>query len=106
MPSMVADVTVINRVNIGSGNLMVMGSVTLNPRAERRKLLNKNTQTRVDTQMIEMKENTFQLEMANMFTALVERSDVDSLTNKITEMIQQRAMSIATKQTKKQKCRK
>ena len=40
---MVADVTVIHRVNIGSGNLMVMGSVTLNPRAERRKLLNKNT---------------------------------------------------------------
>ena len=42
-PSMVTDVTVINRVNIGSDHRMVMGSITLNTRAERRKLLNKNT---------------------------------------------------------------
>ena len=48
-PSMVTDVTVINRVNIGSDHRMVMGSITLNTRAERRKLLNKNTRTRVDT---------------------------------------------------------
>ena len=39
-PSMVTDVTVINRVNIGSDHRMVMGSITLNTRAERRK--NKN----------------------------------------------------------------
>ena len=45
-PSMVTDVTVINRVNIGSDHRMVMGSITLNTRAQRRKLLNKNTQTR------------------------------------------------------------
>ena len=61
-PSMVTDVTVINRVNIGSDHMMVMGSITLNTRAERRKLLNKNTRTRVDTQMIGTK-NTFQLEL-------------------------------------------
>ena len=34
-PSMVTDVTVINRVNIGSDHRMVMGSITLNTRAER-----------------------------------------------------------------------
>ena len=62
-PSMVTDVTVINRVNIGSDHMMVMGSITLNTRAERRKLLNKNTRTRVDTQMIGTKKNTFQLEL-------------------------------------------
>ena len=62
-PSMLTDVTVINRVNIGSDHRMVMGSITLNTRAERRKLLNKNTQTRVDTQMIGTKKNTFQLEL-------------------------------------------
>ena len=39
-PSMVTNVTVINRVNIGIDHRMVMGSVTLNTRAERRKLLN------------------------------------------------------------------
>ena len=62
-PSMVTDVIVINRINIGSDHMMVMGSVTLNSRAEMRKLLNKNTRTRVDTQMIGTKKNTLQLEM-------------------------------------------
>ena len=62
-PSMVIDVTVINCVNIGSDHRMVMGSIALNTRAERRKLLNKNTRTRVDTQMIGTKKNTFQLEL-------------------------------------------
>ncbi len=36
-PSMVTDVTVINRVNIGIDHRMVTGSITLNTRAERRK---------------------------------------------------------------------
>ena len=62
-PSMITDVNVLNRVNIGSDHSMVMGSITLNTRAERRKLLNKNTRTRVDTQMIGTKKNTFQLEL-------------------------------------------
>ena len=101
-PSMVTDVTVINRINIESDHRMVMGSVTLNTKAERWKLLNKNTQTRVDTQRIGTKKNTFQLELKNRFTALEERDDIDSLNKNITEMIQQSAMSIA-KQTKKQK---
>ena len=77
-----------------------MRSVTLNTRAERRKLLNKNTQTRVDTERIGTKKNTFQLELKNRFTVLVERGDIDSLNKNMTEMIQQSAMSIAT-QTKK-----
>ena len=49
-PITVIEMTVINRVDIGSDHWVVIGSVTLNARAERRKLLNKNTQTRVDTQ--------------------------------------------------------
>ena len=101
-PSMVTDVTVINRVNIGSDHMMVMGSITLNTRAERRKLLNKNTRTIVDTQMIGTKKNMFQLELKNRFTALEEYDDMDSLNKNMTEMIQQSALSIA-KQTKKQK---
>ena len=62
-PIMVTDVTVINRVNIGCDHMVVMGSIMLNTRAERRKLLNKNTRTRVDTQMIGTKKKTFQLEL-------------------------------------------
>ena len=75
-PSMVTDVTVINRVNIGSDHRMVMGSITLNTRAERRKLLNNNKRTRVDTQMIGTKKNKFQLELKNRFTALEEHDDI------------------------------
>ena len=81
---------------------MVMGSNTLNTRAERRKLLNKNTQTRVDTEMIGTKKTTFQFELKNRFTALEEHDDMNSLNENITEIIQQSAMSIA-KETKKQK---
>ena len=99
---MVTDVTVLNRVNIGSDHRMVMASITLNTRAERRKVLNKNTRTGVDTQMIGTKKNTFQLELKNRFTALEEHDDMDSLNKNMTEMIQQSAFSIA-KQTKKQK---
>ena len=62
-PSMVTDVTVINRINIGCDHRMLMGSIMLNTTAERRKLLNKNTRTRVDTQMIGTTKNTFQLEL-------------------------------------------
>ena len=101
-PSTVTDVTVINLTDIGSDHSMAMGSVTLNTRAERRKLLNKNTQTRVDTQIIGKKKNTFKLELKNRFTALEARDDIDSLNKNMTEMIQQSAMSMA-KQTKKQK---
>ena len=48
-PSMVTDVTVINRVKIDIDHMMLMGSITLNTLAERKKLLNKKTQTGVDT---------------------------------------------------------
>ena len=78
-----------------------MGSITLNTRAERRKLLNKNTRKRVETQIIGTKKNTFQLELKNR-TAAEEHDDMDSINKNMTEMIQQRAMGIA-KQTKKQK---
>ena len=101
-PSMVTDVTVTNRVNSGSDHIMAMGSIALNTRAERRKLLNKSTRTRVDTQMIGTKKNTFQRELKNKFTALEEHDDVDSINKNMTEMIKQSAMSIA-KQTKSKK---
>ena len=101
-PIIVTDLTVINRINIESDHRMVIGSITLNTRAGRRKLLNKNTRTRVDTKMIGTKKNTFQIELKNRFTALEEHVDMDILNKNMTEMIQQSAMSIA-KQIKKQK---
>ena len=59
-----------------------LGCITLNTRAERGKLLNKNTRTRIDTQMIGTKKNTFQLELKNRFTALEEHGVMDSLNKK------------------------
>ena len=55
--------------------------VTVNTRAGRRKLLNKNTRTRVVTQTTGTKKNTFQLELKNTFTALEAHDDMDSLNN-------------------------
>ena len=101
---MVTDVPVKYRIYIGSDHMMVVGSVTLNTSAEMRKLLYKNTRTRVDTQMIGKKKNTCQLELKkNRFTALEEHDDMDSLNDIMTKMIQQSAMNIA-KQTKWLSC--
>ena len=81
----------------------MQGIGTVNTKEEMRKFLNKNTRTRVDTQMIGTKKNTFQLKLKKTrFTALEEHDDMDSLNKNVTEMIQQSAMSIA-KQTKNQK---
>ena len=81
-PSTVTDVTFMNRVNIGSDHRMVMGSAALNTRVERRKLLNKNTQTRVDTQIIGTKMNTFQPKLKSRLPELKECDDIDRINNK------------------------
>ena len=54
-------------------------------------VLNKNTLTRVDTEIIGTKKNTFQLELKNRFTALDEQDDMYSLNKNMTELIQQSA---------------
>ena len=94
-PSAVTDVTGINHINMGSDHMMLMGSVTLNTRAERRKHLNKITRTRVDTQIIGPKTKTFKLELNSSITALEERDDLDNINKNMTQTIQQSAMSIA-----------
>ena len=71
-----------------------MGSLTLNTRPVRRKLLNKNTQTMVGSQLSGNKKTTFQLKLNKIFTALEERDDIDNLNNNMTKMIQQIVMSI------------
>ena len=71
-----------------------MGSLTLNTRPVRRKLLNKNTQTMVGSQLSGKKKTTFQLKLNKIFTALEERDDIYNLNNNMTKMIQQIVMSI------------
>ena len=83
-PSMVNDVPVINRVNIGSDHMMLMCS-----RVERRNLLNKNTQTRTEKQGRSTSITWWHIH-------------VYTLNKNMTEIIQQRATRIG-KQTKKPK---
>ena len=49
--------------------------------------------------MIGTKKNTFQLQLKNRFTAQEEHDDIGSLNKNMTEMIQQRAISIANQET-------
>ena len=58
------DVTVITPINIGSDHNGRFRYAK--HRAERRKLLNKNTQTRVDTEMIGTKKNSLNKNMTEM----------------------------------------
>ena len=73
-PSVVTDMTAINRISIGIDYMMVIGSVTLNTREERMNPLNKKTQTIIDTHMIGLKKNSFQLELRNDPTKCDEHS--------------------------------
>ena len=51
-------------------HLLIICFVTLNTSTERRKLLNKNTQLRVDTHIIGTKKDAFKLELKHRFAAL------------------------------------
>ena len=94
-PSMVTDVTIINCINIGIEHNMLIGSVTINTRAERSTLLNKNKRTRVDTQVIGTKKNTFQLELKKQVHSSRITCDIDSLNENMNEMIQQSVTGLA-----------
>ena len=65
-PSMVTDVTVINRINIHwkwlqDGNGLRYDKHQRGKEEAAKQKLNKNTRSRVDTQMIGTKKNTFKL---------------------------------------------
>ena len=67
-PSMVTDVTVINRTDIGSDHMMVMGCVTLNTRGKRRKLITKIHKQELTLKCLERSVST--LNKKNRFTSL------------------------------------
>ena len=73
--------------------------VTLNTRAERTKLINKNTQS-VDSQIIETKNNACQLELKNRFAAQEKLDDINALNKNTAEMIQTKC-SITSQETEK-----
>lgn len=103
-PDIITDVTVINRVNIGSDHRMVMSSVRLDTKQERRKLVNKK-QTKVDTTQILLRRQEFQIELKNRFKALQVTDDLDSENEKLSEIIQQSATEVAKETIKPEKSR-
>ena len=82
---------------------MVTYITVINTRVEMRKLLNENTQTIIDTQMIEQRKTRINSNLKKKrFAALDEPYDIDTPNKNMTEMMKPNATSIA-KHTKKQK---
>ena len=98
-PDIVTDVTVINQVNIGSDHRMAMSNIKLDVEVERKTIITKR-QPRVDATQIGSKKIEFQLELRNRFETLLELHDIDTMSETITDMIQQSASRVA-KATKK-----
>ena len=92
--AMVTGVTVINQVNIGRDHRLVMSNIKPDIKVERKKLMTKRP-PRVDTTQIGSKKIKFQLELRNRFETLQELDDVDTMSETITDMIQQTALRVA-----------
>ena len=103
-PDTITDVTVINRINVGSDHRMVMSSVKLDTKAERKKLIKKQT-PKVDPTLIRSRKEEFQVELKNKFDILAETEDLDTKSKMLTETIQQCATSVAKEASKQTKSR-
>lgn len=103
-PDTITDVTVLNRVNIGSDHRMLMSSVRLDTKQERRKLVSKK-QPKVDTTLILSRKQEFQIELKNRFEILQDTDELDNNNEKLIETIQQSATAVAKEDTKRVKSR-
>ena len=92
-PGIVTDVTVINQVNIASDHRTAMSNVKLGIEVEREKLITKRP-PRVEVAQMGSKKIEFQLEPINRFETLQELDDIDTMSEAITDVIQQRASRV------------
>ena len=103
-PDIVTDVTVINHVNIGSDNRLVMSNIKLDVEVERTTLMTKRP-PRADATRIGSKKIEFQLELRNHLETLQELDNIDTLSKTISDMIQQSASRVAKAINKSHKSR-
>lgn len=79
------DVTVINRFNTGSDHRLVRGTLNINFRIERNRLM-KST-LRPSLHLIHAGRKQFQLELQNRFSLLETTEDVDQIVNQFTNVV-------------------
>ena len=91
----VTDVVVINQVHMGSHHRMVMINTKVEVEVKRENLTTKRP-PRVDAAQVDSKKIEFQLELRNRFETLQELDDIDTMSETITDLIQQRFNKIAT----------
>ena len=97
----VTDVTIMNKVNIGSDHRFVRSKVMFNTKIERLKLTSK-VKPAVNIRELHTQKGEFQLQLSNKFKLLEDENvheyainDVTSYNNKLTEIILDTAYSIA-----------
>ena len=90
------DTTVINKVNIGSDHRLVMGSIRINTKMERQKLITHKT-IKVDTNKIIENCNQLQITLHNRFQALNDNANntIENLNTDITQILQESAQEVA-----------
>ena len=87
-PKILTDVTVINQVNIGSDHRLVMSNIKLDVEVESKNDDLEATKSRCHRRS---KKIEFQLELRNRFETLQELDDIETISETITDMIQQSA---------------
>lgn len=92
-PHIFTDVSVINSLNTGSDHRMVRGSVTINTRLERARLVKRTKKP--NTEVLSTMRTQFQLQLANRFEALATSTDLDDNYEQLTSTIIETALETA-----------
>ncbi|XP_046862943.1 craniofacial development protein 2-like [Xenia sp. Carnegie-2017] len=90
--SMIQNVNVITRVNIGSDHRMIRSKIKMNVRLERMEMMRpKGAKVNINTNALKLKETEFRLKLQNRFETLQEDS-VEEMALNITKTIKECAM--------------
>ena len=94
--SIVKNVEVIQRVNVGSNHRLVRETIKINTRIEKCKLT-RTRKSKVNIEVLLLKKEEFQLQLQNRFEVLSEEveEDVEEMVSKITNSIQESALDTA-----------
>ena len=101
-PDIITVVTVINQANIGSDHRLFMSNIKEDVEMERKKSMTKRL-PRVDATRIGSKKIEFQIELRNRVEIIQELDDIDTMSEAITDIIQQSALRVAKTINKPQK---
>ena len=94
--SIIENVEVIQRVNVGSDHQLVRGTIKTSTRIERCKMM-RARKSKVNIEVLLLKKEEFQVQLQNRFEVLGEEGeeDVEEMVSKITNAIQESALDTA-----------